>query len=75
MNNESIEKDIIAESAEMLNIEIEPNGPIIITTACTIQHSDGRKEIKSGTTKLCRCGVSGNKPFCDDSHKKPGFEG
>ena len=74
MNNESAENDIIAESAEMLNLEMEPNGPIIIATACTIVHSDGRKEIKSGITKLCRCGASGNKPFCDDSHKKIGFE-
>lgn len=69
------EKEIRSEETSILNIEISPNGPILIKTSCSIKHSDGTEEIKEGTTALCRCGASGNKPYCDGSHKKIDFKG
>lgn len=68
-------KEIVAEAAEMVTIEITPNGPVLIKTECVIKHSKGSEEIKTGTTALCRCGQSSNKPYCDGTHRKAGFEG
>jgi uncharacterized Fe-S cluster protein YjdI len=66
---------IVSEAAQITNILIKPNGPILITTDCLIIHSNGDREIKKGNTALCRCGASGNKPYCDGTHKKIDFEG
>jgi CDGSH-type Zn-finger protein len=35
----------------------------------------GREFDAPDTYLLCRCGGSGNKPFCDGTHKRNGFEG
>jgi uncharacterized Fe-S cluster protein YjdI len=67
--------EIKSEAATMLNVEISPNGPILIKTSCSIKHIDGTEEVKEGTTALCRCGASSNKPYCDGSHKKIDFKG
>jgi len=57
------------------HIELRPNGPIVVNNECLIKHSDGREETRSAKVFLCRCGASANKPFCDGTHKKIGFEG
>jgi uncharacterized Fe-S cluster protein YjdI len=66
---------IVAESANILKIEVSAKGPYLIKTECLIVHSDGREETKKGTVALCRCGASANKPYCDGHHRKIGFEG
>ena len=72
--NETADK-VVAESAQVMKVEVTPNGPYLIKTECLIIHSDGREETKTGTVALCRCGASGNKPYCDGGHRKIGFEG
>jgi uncharacterized Fe-S cluster protein YjdI len=67
--------EIKSEAASIMNIEIKPNGPILISTDCVITHSDGRVENKEGKTALCRCGQSANKPYCDGTHRKIDFQG
>lgn len=66
---------VVKESASVLKIEVTANGPYLIKTECLIVHSDGKEETKNGTVALCRCGSSRNKPYCDGSHRRTGFEG
>ena len=57
-----------------IEIQIAPNGPLIINSPCVLKHADGRIEKKTKTV-LCRCGASENKPFCDGSHSVINFRG
>jgi len=56
-------------------IEVSPNGPLLVYGNVTIKDAQGIETKKYNVTALCRCGQSGNKPFCDGSHKKTGFVG
>lgn len=44
------------------------SGPLWVRGDITIESSDGTKYEKRNRVTLCRCGASGNKPFCDGSH-------
>lgn len=55
--------------------EIAPNGPILVYGNITVKHADGTQTKKNKVTAFCRCGGSGNKPYCDGTHRKINFEG
>ncbi len=52
------------------------NGPIRIEGEFTIHDPEGNAYGLAGRTviSLCRCGQSANKPFCDGSHARTGFQ-
>lgn len=51
------------------------NGPYLIEGTAVYMDAEGNEQKTQGTTiALCRCGHSGNKPFCDGTHRKIGFE-
>jgi CDGSH-type Zn-finger protein len=56
-------------------ITINSNGPIRVEGDFEIVDQEGNKFGLAGRTaiSLCRCGHSGNVPFCDGSHKRNGF--
>jgi CDGSH-type Zn-finger protein len=59
-----------------VRIKILKNGPLEISGAVELVNADGTpRPANDDPVYLCRCGRSSNKPFCDGTHKKVGFEG
>ena len=70
-------------------IEITRNGPYLISGGLplseqwivtnpegeSLDYREGKKYPEQEQYALCRCGQSGNKPFCDGTHKKIQFDG
>lgn len=56
-------------------IELAQDGPLMVYGNLTITTAEGKSLKKNNVTAFCRCGASGNKPFCDGSHKKVDFRG
>ncbi len=57
-----------------LAIEPQKNGPLRVSGNLEICSGTGRTVDRVTGATLCRCGASRNKPFCDRSHLKIGFE-
>lgn len=62
-----------------VKITIRPNGPYRVEAAegeIELVDANGTKYDLTGKPafSLCRCGASVNKPFCDGTHSKIGFQ-
>lgn len=59
-----------------VSVKVFNNGPLRIEGEFSIQDQAGAEYGLGGRTVigLCRCGLSANKPFCDGSHARQGFE-
>lgn len=57
-------------------IEIQPiaDGPLVVHGAVELVTGTGKTISRAPGAALCRCGHSGNKPFCDGSHARVGFK-
>ena len=56
-------------------VEVVPtlNGSLRVTGNLEVVSGTGRTVKRATQLYLCRCGQSGNKPYCDGSHKAAGF--
>jgi CDGSH-type Zn-finger protein len=50
------------------------SGPLWVRGGVEVQSADGSAYELRNRVALCRCGASGNKPFCDGSHVSSGFK-
>jgi CDGSH-type Zn-finger protein len=67
-----------------VKITVRPNGPFRVEApigSIAMQDAEGNAfdlsaKVKDGKLafSLCRCGASVNKPFCDGTHSKMGFQ-
>lgn len=68
-----IDSDPLENRAGELAIEPIPNGPLEFTGNLEICGGTGHTIQRVQTARLCRCGGSANKPFCDNTHARIGF--
>ncbi len=57
---------------DQAQIVVEQNGPLRVTGPALDAPSSGEGESREKYV-LCRCGLSGNKPYCDGSHRDKGW--
>jgi CDGSH-type Zn-finger protein len=64
------------DGTPQVTIKITPNGSYAVEGPFRLVDADGNEyPVKEGKkTFLCRCGGSVNKPFCDGTHSRIGFE-
>jgi len=57
-------------------VEVTPqlDGPLMVRGNLEIISGTGRVVARQQSAKLCRCGQSSTKPFCDGTHVKVGFK-
>jgi uncharacterized Fe-S cluster protein YjdI len=62
------------DAQEPTTIDPRPNGPLFVRGRVRIVDADANVIREDTRLALCRCGGSGNKPFCDGTHRTIGFE-
>lgn len=64
----------VAERAPDENVvTIVPDGPLYVKGDLEVVDGAGSLQLKDTRIAFCRCGASGNKPFCDGQHSGSGF--
>lgn len=54
-------------------VQPRPNGPLFVVGRIRVVDAHGHVSYRATRLALCRCGGSGNKPYCDGTHRGNGF--
>jgi len=65
--------DALAQRNGPLAVNPQPNGPLEVSGNLEIVSGTGRIVARVTSARLCRCGGSQDKPFCDGTHMRNGF--
>ena len=58
-----------------VSVTVSSNGPLIVKGQIKLMDVDGNEfQVDGDRVALCRCGQSSNKPFCDGTHARKGFD-
>ncbi len=66
--------DMLAVRDGPLAIDPQMDGPLQVRGNLEITSGTGRVVTRMTAVRLCRCGASNSKPFCDGSHARIGFK-
>ena len=78
LHPEQNETEVAAPASKQpeVKITVRPNGPFRVEGPIQLLDAQGNAWNLEGkpAISLCRCGASANRPFCDGSHNKIGFQ-
>ena len=69
----TVASDPLESRDGVLHITPLADGPLQVIGNLEICSGTGRTVFRAENARLCRCGGSGNKPFCDGTHARIGF--
>lgn len=69
----SRDADLLPVRDGVLAVDPQQNGPLAVRGNLEIISGTGRVVARVTSARLCRCGGSANKPFCDGTHAKIAF--
>jgi uncharacterized Fe-S cluster protein YjdI/CDGSH-type Zn-finger protein len=63
-----------AARTESAVVQAQRNGPYFLRGNVTVLDVNGQVVSRGPRVALCRCGATQNAPFCDNSHRRIGFQ-